>query len=184
MVACAAIVETGVTPVWKRAARSVFFNIGGLRILMYHRFPDRSGLEWQCRHLREHYHVISLSEAVCALTSRQPLPPHAVAITIDDGHRDFHQIAWPVFTAYGIPVTVYLVTGFLDGELWLWTDQVRYAFSKTAFIYGLGVLPNGQPAPVNPGFLQLRTANGKYNPATTAQQVTPLQAQLGVKPTF
>jgi hypothetical protein len=53
-----------------------------------------------------------------------------------------------------------------------------------AFIYGPGVLSNGQPAPVNPGFLQVRTANGKYNPATTAQQGTPLQAQLGVKLMF
>jgi hypothetical protein len=47
---------------------------------------------------------------------------------VDDGYRDFFDVAWPVFHAYQIPVTVYLVTGFLDGALWLWTDQVRYAF--------------------------------------------------------
>jgi hypothetical protein len=51
--------------------------------------------------------------------------------------------------------------------------------NNPAFIYGLGLLPNGQPAPINSGFLQLR-ANGKYDPATTAQQGTPFQVQLGV----
>jgi carboxypeptidase family protein len=53
-----------------------------------------------------------------------------------------------------------------------------------AFIYGLGVLSNGQPAPVNPGFLKLRTATGAYDPQTTAQQGIPLQAQLGLRLSF
>jgi hypothetical protein len=53
--------------------------------------------------------------------------------------------------------------------------------NNPAFTYGLGVLPNGQPASVNPGFLQLRTARGGYNAATEVQQGTPFQAQLGVR---
>jgi hypothetical protein len=53
-----------------------------------------------------------------------------------------------------------------------------------AFIYGLGVLPNGQAAPVDPRFMQLRGVNGRYDPQTTAQQGTPLQAQLGARLTF
>jgi hypothetical protein len=53
-----------------------------------------------------------------------------------------------------------------------------------AFIYGPGILSNGNPAPVNPGFRQLRTADGGYAPGTTYQQATPLQAQLGVRLNF
>jgi hypothetical protein len=53
-----------------------------------------------------------------------------------------------------------------------------------AFNYGPGVLSDGRLAPVNPGFLRLRTANGKYDPETTAQQGTPFQAQLGLKLVF
>jgi peptidoglycan/xylan/chitin deacetylase (PgdA/CDA1 family) len=46
---------------------------------------------------------------------------------VDDGYRDFYQVAYPVFREYGIPATVYLVSGFLDRELWLWVDQIRHA---------------------------------------------------------
>ena len=49
-------------------------------------------------------------------------------MTVDDGHRDFFEVAYPVFSSHGIPVTVYVVTDFLDRRLWLWVDQVRYAF--------------------------------------------------------
>jgi hypothetical protein len=52
-------------------------------------------------------------------------------------------------------------------------------FVNPAFIYGLGILPNGQTAPVNPGFLRLRNASGQYDPATVGQLGTPFQAQLG-----
>jgi len=56
--------------------------------------------------------------------------------------------------------------------------------NNPAFTYGLGILPNGQIAPVNPGFLQLRTAQGGYNPATEVQEGTPLQVQLGLRLLF
>lgn len=53
-----------------------------------------------------------------------PPGPNCAAVTVDDGYADFLQ-AWPVFKSYGIPVTVYLVSGFLDRELWLWMDEVQ-----------------------------------------------------------
>jgi peptidoglycan/xylan/chitin deacetylase (PgdA/CDA1 family) len=123
-------------------ARLLFHRAGGLhlarwlnrnsfRILMYHRFPDARGLEAQCRHLRDYYRPLSLTTAADHLKARQPLPRNSVIVTVDDGHRDFFEIAYPIFSSYGIPVTVYVVTDFLDRQLWLWADQVRYAFAHT-----------------------------------------------------
>jgi peptidoglycan/xylan/chitin deacetylase (PgdA/CDA1 family) len=136
------MLRTAVNGIWKEAARAVFINGGGLRlarwknrnglrILMYHRFPDVAGLEWQCRHLSQCYHVMPFSEAAARLAGEGDLPPNAVVVTVDDGYRDFYDVAYPIFTDYKIPATVYVVTDFLDGKLWLWTDQVRYAFEKT-----------------------------------------------------
>lgn len=99
-----------------------------LRILMYHRFADGAGLDAQCRHIREHYSPVTLAEVDSWLHSGDPLPANAIAITVDDGYRDFRDVAYPVFSAWHIPVTVYLVSDFLDGRLWLWVDQVKYAF--------------------------------------------------------
>jgi hypothetical protein len=53
-----------------------------------------------------------------------------------------------------------------------------------AFRYGPGILANGQIAPVDPGFLRLRDANGMYDPGVAGQLGTPLQAQLGVRVLF
>jgi hypothetical protein len=53
-----------------------------------------------------------------------------------------------------------------------------------ALVYGPGILPNGQMAPVSPGFLRLRSAAGSYNPSVADQQGTPLLAQIGVRVLF
>jgi peptidoglycan/xylan/chitin deacetylase (PgdA/CDA1 family) len=53
--------------------------------------------------------------------------PRTVVFTVDDGYADFAEVAAPVFQRYDCPVTVFLITGFLDGGYWLWWDRVRYA---------------------------------------------------------
>ncbi|HOK45499.1 MAG TPA: polysaccharide deacetylase family protein [Bryobacteraceae bacterium] len=136
----------------KAFAREAFHSAGGLhlaraltrkglRILMYHRFPgvrSRAILESCCAHIRKYYHPVSLTEVARSWREDMSLPPNALAVTVDDGYRDFYEFAEPVFASYGIPVTVYLVTDFLDGRCWLWADQIRYAFKhagvKTAEI--------------------------------------------------
>lgn len=59
------------------------------------------------------------------------VPEHAVVITFDDGYRDFAELAFPIMQELDIPVTLFVTTGFVSGELWLWPDQLRYALSKT-----------------------------------------------------
>jgi peptidoglycan/xylan/chitin deacetylase (PgdA/CDA1 family) len=105
-----------------------WINRKGLRILMYHRFSERGALARQLLHVRQNYSPVSMSQIAVWLIEGKPLPQNALAITIDDGYRDFYQVAYPVFREYGIPATVYLVSDFLDGTLWLWVDQVRHAF--------------------------------------------------------
>src|ERR1051325_9463979 len=115
-------------------------NRGGLRILMYHRFPQPHVLKAHCEHLRKHYHPVSMSQVVTALDSGDALPPNACAITVDDGFRDFFEIAQPILSVYRIPATVFVVTDFLDGSLWLWGDRVKYAFLHTPLqAIGFGV---------------------------------------------
>ena len=103
-------------------------NRRGLRILMYHRFREPEPLARQLHHIRQHYSPVSMMQVSDWFSHAGRLPDNALAVTVDDGYRDFHQVAYPVFREYEIPVTVYLVSGFLDGRLWLWVDQVRHAF--------------------------------------------------------
>lgn len=126
-----------------------YLNREGLRILMYHRFLESSAgeaaaLDKQCAHLRKHYHLVSLTEVASRLQSGTPMPPNSLAITVDDGYRDFLATAFPVFSAYGIPVTVFLITDFLDRKLWLWWDQIRYIVSHAEAQSVAVLLPSGQ----------------------------------------
>jgi peptidoglycan/xylan/chitin deacetylase (PgdA/CDA1 family) len=105
-------------------------NRRGTRILMYHRFPeDTQALEWQCNHIRRHYKPIGLDD--WAHNENGSLAGNSLIVTIDDGYRDFLLYGAPVFRAFDIPCTVYLVSDFLDGKLWLWWDQLAYAFHNT-----------------------------------------------------
>jgi peptidoglycan/xylan/chitin deacetylase (PgdA/CDA1 family) len=124
----------------KKIARQAFHATGGLgvarwtrrrslRILMYHRFKDRESIARQCAHIRAHYTPVSLSHAAAWLRDGG-WPDNALVVTVDDGYRDFYQVAYPVFREYGIPATVYLVSEFLDGRQWLWVDRVRWSYLK------------------------------------------------------
>jgi peptidoglycan/xylan/chitin deacetylase (PgdA/CDA1 family) len=129
------------TGLWKSAARVAFHRGGGLqlarwrsrdgvRILMYHRFADRAALARQCAYLRERYRPVSMADVAAWLHEGRALPPYAVAVTVDDGYRDFEENGYPVFAEYAIPVTVFLITDFMDRKIWLWFDRVRYALRE------------------------------------------------------
>ena len=123
----------------KNAARAAFHKVGGLkmarwvnrnglRILMYHRFSRREPLARQCAHICACYSPVSMSHVADWLAGQRQLPKSALAVTVDDGYRDFYQVAYPVLREYGIPATVYLVSDFVNRSCWLWVDQVRYGF--------------------------------------------------------
>jgi len=104
------------------------------RILMYHRFhgnPEAS-LTAQCEHIRRHYHPITLDDIADAARDSRPLPRNAIAITIDDGYRDF-QLAFPIFQSFDLKPTLYVVSGFAAGDLWLWPDQLLYLLENSPY---------------------------------------------------
>jgi peptidoglycan/xylan/chitin deacetylase (PgdA/CDA1 family) len=107
-------------------------------IFMLHRFQEESGghdpavvrqlLDWL---RRQRFEVLDLEELFRRLAEDGPSLRRAVAITIDDGYRCQAEVAAPIFAEYDVPVTTFLTTGFLDGELWLWWDQIEYILRET-----------------------------------------------------
>lgn len=104
-----------------------------LSTLIYHRVlpqrdpmrpgePTASEFDWQMRLLREHFHPLSLQEATARL-AQGALPRRAVCVTFDDGYADNEQIALPVLKRHGIPATVFVSTGYLNGGR-MWNDTV------------------------------------------------------------
>lgn len=116
-----------------------FFNRNKLLFLMYHRFSvdqqpgrtDRGTLERHLAYLRKNYKVVSLSDAVDAMREGRQLSPRSAVITIDDGYRDAYEVAFPIFKKFGFPATLYVVTDFVEGKCWIWTDIARFVVANS-----------------------------------------------------
>ncbi|RCW72192.1 polysaccharide deacetylase [Marinobacter nauticus] len=128
-----------------------FLTARNPRILMYHRFSkepkpgyvDAKAFEWQVRHIAQHYNATTVSGLAEEIFSRGVASKNSIAITVDDGYRDFYNVAWPILKKYGVPATFYVTTGFVSGDLWLWPDQLRYLLERspsTPGTYDLGLL--------------------------------------------
>lgn len=79
---------------------------------------------------RLRFEPISLHEMFRRLKDGEPLR-RAVAFTIDDGYFDHARVGAPVFAELDCPVTIFAVSGFVDGKIWLWWDQLTYIFART-----------------------------------------------------
>lgn len=96
-----------------------------LTILIFHRvlpLPDplRPGeitgdqFALQMDFLARHFTVLPLREAVRRLRAGN-LPRRACCITFDDGYADNLTVALPILEKRGLPATVFVATGYLDG---------------------------------------------------------------------
>lgn len=106
------------------------------RIVMYHNFsgpnatdPDALNLEGirrQFNYLRRHFKVVPLLELANRLASGRKLDRNSVALTIDDGRRSCYEFLFPLLKEFQFPATFFVVSSFIRGEDWIWTDKVLW----------------------------------------------------------
>lgn len=71
-------------------------------------------------------HFASLRTLVEAWRCNAPIDPDWVVFTADDGFADQEILVREVFAPMQCPLTIFLISGFLDGRLWPWDDQLAY----------------------------------------------------------
>jgi peptidoglycan/xylan/chitin deacetylase (PgdA/CDA1 family) len=111
-----------------------------LQILVYHRinddrdpfFPAVSTRQFtrQMEYLSTNYVPWPLEEAVENL-KYNALPERSIAVTFDDGYRDNYLNAFPILKQFGIPATIFLVSGAIGSDKMIWHDRVFHAFRIT-----------------------------------------------------
>jgi peptidoglycan/xylan/chitin deacetylase (PgdA/CDA1 family) len=150
------------------------------RILMYHNFSGPGGAipgalnaeatRAQFDYLRRHYQVVPLLQIAEQLASGKGLNSHIVALTIDDGRRDFYQFMFPLLKEFKFPATFFVVSSFIRGEDWIWTDKVLW----------LSQQPN-PPAVLTPGKLDevFRSLN-PMRPEERNAKIQAMAASAGV----
>lgn len=101
----------------------------GLTLVGWHRVDGRTsdGLSTGVDDFRRHLDVLErwgarvlpLDEAAARLRAGT-LPERAVALTFDDGYASVVDTAWPVLRDRGLPTTLFVVSGILDGLRFAW----------------------------------------------------------------
>jgi peptidoglycan/xylan/chitin deacetylase (PgdA/CDA1 family) len=83
-----------------------------------------------CRFFAGHFRVVAAGEIVAGLETGGPFRGE-LAVTFDDGYRDFAQQAVPVMEPLGITATVFAVSDFVGSDHVPWWDEKageRHAF--------------------------------------------------------
>lgn len=103
-----------------------------LIILTYHRAAG-DGLRGQLLYLQRHYRLLPLEVALEELSAprsgdaqQQPDQRTTAVLTFDDGYRDNYTHLFPLVCELGIPVTIFLIPGYIDsGDHFWWLEGER-----------------------------------------------------------
>ena len=121
---------------------------GLVSVLMYHRVEDPEGapsldpallsttpqeFEQQIDHVAARRPILSLEQLLAVRRGEAAAPKGAVLLTVDDAYRDFADNVWPVLRRKGLPVTLFVPTGYPgDPERAFWWDRIHWAVASTA----------------------------------------------------
>ncbi len=131
------LVWTGIAGLYSRSR-----GRRGAAILMYHSVASSdspTGIDpanaisvkafrEQMEFLRRRRRVLSMTELVSIVEADEDPGPNAIAVTFDDGYRDFLTLAAPILEENRIPATVYLATEFVSAKRPMWIDVLYSTF--------------------------------------------------------
>jgi peptidoglycan/xylan/chitin deacetylase (PgdA/CDA1 family) len=92
---------------------------------------DAATFDWQVREIKRRFHVHTLGEYLRKVRETERIPPRPAIITVDDGYKDFYEIAYPILRKHGIRATFFVTVNFIEKKIWLWPDILRFALEST-----------------------------------------------------
>jgi len=110
-------------------------------ILLYHRVADLEGdpqllavevqrFADQMAHLSWRYEVVTLHELIRRRSTHSDARRPLVAVTFDDGYADNLVNAKPALESAHVPATVFVASGYMEGEQQFWWDELESIFLR------------------------------------------------------
>jgi peptidoglycan/xylan/chitin deacetylase (PgdA/CDA1 family) len=108
----------------------------GVTILCFHRISSQYDYFWQpifpetfkllLEKLRKEYEVVSITElTTMKVKSKRPL----LALSFDDGYKDFIEEALPILQFFEMPSNHNIVINCAEGTDYIWTQKLNYLFN-------------------------------------------------------
>jgi peptidoglycan/xylan/chitin deacetylase (PgdA/CDA1 family) len=160
-------------------ARTMSSSMG--RILMYHNFANSCDsnrdavlvhdVRAQMSYLRRHFEIVPLATLVECIRSGARFRDRMVVLTVDDGRRNFYEYFYPLLKEFAVPATFFVVSSFIEGAGWIWTDKILWLAEQPCRPDELA------PERLDHFFAELNA----LNPAVRNRQIGDLAAQMGVE---
>lgn len=77
------------------------------------------------------YNVLPLTDVAEAIRNKAEVPPNCVVLTFDDGYESNFRLGYPILQEFGLHATVFVTTGFVEGEFYQWPDRLEWALGVT-----------------------------------------------------
>lgn len=118
----------------------------------HERFPDlylsQESLRRRIQHLKRHYQIVSLDEAMRQHAAGK-IEPNRVVLTFDDGLYNFYHAAFPILKELDVPATVYVVSQPMDEGAPAWSLLLRDMILRSPLMRlpagALTEVPEGAP---------------------------------------
>jgi peptidoglycan/xylan/chitin deacetylase (PgdA/CDA1 family) len=126
-----------------------------LPILMYHSISDGPEADLSpyymvCtspRRFAEHmqwlaetgWQGVTLGQGLDVMAGKRPMSARPVAITFDDGFRDFYTAAYPILQRHGFSATIYLPTALIGDDRRAFKSRECLTWSEVAELHQAGI---------------------------------------------
>lgn len=114
---------------------------------MYHRISRDGGhgklsveqFRSQVKLIKKSFSLLSMDQLI-HLSEQGEVPDYSAVITFDDGYHDFLDYAFPILQEENAPATLFITTGFINNDIWLWPDQLKYVLEKVPKGFRIDIL--------------------------------------------
>ena len=96
-----------------------------LRVLAYHKVPDKDAFEVQLNYLFCNYNIIGIEQLKAHLFQGQKLPLNPLLITFDDGDFSVFENGLPALQKFKLPCCLFIITSLINTSEGVWIKRVE-----------------------------------------------------------